>query len=207
MERSRRELHGFTSSPTVPGAPFAVSLLALLALVRRRRAKRAALGNPAEGRTARARASALLLFASSRARADGANSDRYTAPAAPEDLLWSERASPPVETLRPFVRVSASFADDPLVLENENTSREVALIDEQFRISFLGGSSARRGGSSRRCSCPFTSSRPLPSRASPSPTKAVSATPASMSASPRLNRENPVELALAATLRVPDRKQ
>jgi outer membrane protein OmpA-like peptidoglycan-associated protein len=63
--------------------------------------------------------------------------DRYSAPPLPEDLLWTERANPGGETLQPFVRLSATFADDPLVARDPATNDEYAIIDEQagFHLS------------------------------------------------------------------------
>jgi outer membrane protein OmpA-like peptidoglycan-associated protein len=143
-----------------------------------------------------------LLFASGRARADGANSDRYTAPAAPEDLLWSERASPPVEKLRPFARVSASFADDPLVLENQNGSREVALIDEQFGFHFsVGAAIGGRVVASLLLPVYVQSTSSVAGFAQPD--EGGIGNPGVDARFAVLNRESPVELALAATLRVP----
>lgn len=64
-------------------------------------------------------------------------SDRYSAPPLPEDLLWTERANPGGETLAPFVRLSATFADDPLVARDPITGDEYVVIDEQggFHLS------------------------------------------------------------------------
>jgi outer membrane protein OmpA-like peptidoglycan-associated protein len=186
----------------VPGAPFAVSLLALLALVRRRNAKRKTLSGAPKGARLALGASALLLFASGRARADGANSDRYTAPAAPEDLLWSERASPSDEPLRPFVRVSASFADDPLVLENENDSREVALIDEQFGFHFSVGA-ALGGRVVASLLLPVYVQSTSGVAGFTQPDEGGIGNPGVDARLAILERGGPLELALAATLRVP----
>ena len=188
-------------SPTWPGAPFAVSLLALLSLVRRRNEKRAALGRtPKKGLALGA--SALLLFVSERARADGANSDRYTAPAAPEDLLWSERASPSDEPLKPFVRVSASFADDPLVLENENTNTEIALIDEQLGFHFsVGAALGGRVVASLLLPVYVQSTSSVAGFAQPD--EGGIGNPGVDARFAVLERGSALELALAATLRVP----
>jgi outer membrane protein OmpA-like peptidoglycan-associated protein len=64
-------------------------------------------------------------------------SDRYPAPPLPEDLLWTERAAPGGETWAPFVRLSATFADDPLVARDPGTGDEHVVIDEQagFHLS------------------------------------------------------------------------
>jgi outer membrane protein OmpA-like peptidoglycan-associated protein len=63
--------------------------------------------------------------------------DRYSAPPLPEDLLWTERANPGGETLMPFIRLSATFADDPLVARDPATNDEYVIIDEQagFHLS------------------------------------------------------------------------
>lgn len=57
--------------------------------------------------------------------------DRYAAPPMPEDLLWTERANPGGQSLMPFMRVAAVFADDPLVARDAISGDEHVVIDEQ----------------------------------------------------------------------------
>jgi outer membrane protein OmpA-like peptidoglycan-associated protein len=78
----------------------------------------------------------VLLFAVMPAAAQ-LRADRYGAPPLPEDLLWTERASAGGETLVPFIRLSATFADDPLVARDPATNDEYVVIDEQggFHLS------------------------------------------------------------------------
>jgi len=80
-------------------------------------------------------ASAVVLGASPAAAQFRA--DRYSAPPMPEDLLWTERANPGGETLMPFVRLAAVFADDPLIARDPATGDEHVIIDEQagFHLS------------------------------------------------------------------------
>jgi len=65
--------------------------------------------------------------------------DRYAAPPLPDDLLWTERASPGGETFAPFVRLAASFADDPRVARDAATGDEYVVIDEQAGFHLSAG--------------------------------------------------------------------
>lgn len=60
--------------------------------------------------------------------------DTYTAPPAPADLLWVERAAPVSQSaadLVPVARVTLGYVDDPLVVSNPNTGQQRAVIDSE----------------------------------------------------------------------------
>ncbi len=76
------------------------------------------------------------------ARAADFAQDAYTAPAAPADLLWVERAAPVSESgasVKPFARLTLGFADDSLVLVSEDGSAERVLIDSELGGYLSGG--------------------------------------------------------------------
>lgn len=85
---------------------------------------------------------ALLALASRGALAADFSADAYTAPVSPRDLLWTERAAPTplrAKYISPFARLTLSFADDPLVLVNDQTGEELVLIDSELAAYLSGG--------------------------------------------------------------------
>ena len=81
------------------------------------------------------------VLCSANARAADFAQDAYTAPAAPADLLWVERAAPVTESgpsVKPFLRLTLGYADDPLVLRNEDGAERV-LIDSELGGYLSGG--------------------------------------------------------------------
>lgn len=92
-------------------------------------------------RSAAAAAAALLgVFAlSPAAQAQGFSTDANPTPLAPEDLLWTERPSIPMDHLSFFGRAMLRYADDPLVMKNTETGEKVALIDAQGALYLSAG--------------------------------------------------------------------
>jgi large repetitive protein len=146
-------------------------------------------------------AAPLALTAS--ARAAGFAQDGYTAPAAPEDLMWSERAASDTGHLLPFGRLTLGYTDDPLVLVDANdSSREFRVVDDQFAMYGAFGF-----GFFRRAHLALLMPVYLQSSSAPQGASAVEGTRAGdLGVDGRftlLNRQAPLELALAATLRLP----
>jgi outer membrane protein OmpA-like peptidoglycan-associated protein len=166
---------------------------ALAVAVVRRRGKRRA-------------ASALLLLpllGSARANAAGFAQDAYTAPGAPADLMWSERAASDSGHLRPFARLTLGVTDDPLVLVDANdSSRELRVVDDQVALYGAVGF-----GFFRRAHLALLMPFYLQSSAVPVGANDVRGTRAGdFGVDGRftiLDRQAPLELALAATLRLP----
>jgi MYXO-CTERM domain-containing protein len=146
---------------------------------------------------------AAPLVASTSAAAAGFAQDGYTAPAAPEDLMWSERADARTGHLRPFGRLALGYADDPLVLVDANdSSREIRVVDDQFALYGALGF-----GFFRRAHVALLMPVYVQSSAVPQGAGAIEgARPGDLGVDARLmllNRDAPLELALAGTLRLP----
>src|SRR5690606_40502702 len=85
------------------------------------------------GRRAAAAVAATLvgtLGFAPEARAQGFATDANPTPLAPEDLLWTERPTIPMDHLSFFGRAMLRYADDPLVMKNTATGEEVARSEE-----------------------------------------------------------------------------
>lgn len=105
-----------------------LAALALL-LFSRRRTTRAGLGG------------ALLVTLTDfpTASAQGFSVDSNPVPVAPEDMLWTERPSIPMDHLSFFGRAMLGYADNPLVLENTATGERLPVIDSQFALYLSAG--------------------------------------------------------------------
>jgi large repetitive protein len=180
------------------GASSSASLLAFAVGVafawRRRRRRLAAL------------AMAGPLVISTQASAAGFAQDAYTAPVAPEDLMWTERAGSDSGHVRPFARLTLGFTDDPLVLVDANDSRrQIRVVDDQFGMyAAVGLGLFHRGHVA--LSMPFY----LQSSAITNAKDVKGARPGDVGIDARfaiLPRRAPLELALAGTLRVPSGNQ
>jgi outer membrane protein OmpA-like peptidoglycan-associated protein len=145
----------------------------------------------------------LPLLLSARAKAAGFAQDAYTAPAAPADLMWSERATSNSGHLRPFARLTLGVADDPLVVVDANdSSRELRVVDDQFALYGAVGF-----GFFHRAHLALLIPFYLQDSASPLGASDVEGSRlGDFGVDGRfsiLDRAAPVELALAATLRLP----
>jgi MYXO-CTERM domain-containing protein len=146
---------------------------------------------------------AVPLALTTSAHGAGFAQDGYTAPAAPADLMWSERAASDTGHLRPFGRLTLGFSDDPLVLVDANdSSRELRVVDDQFAMYGAFGF-----GFSHRAHLALLMPVYVQSSAVPQGAGAVEGTrPGDLGLDGRftlLNRQAPLEVALAATLRLP----
>ena len=156
----------------------------------------------------RRRLGALVLVAAplaftSTAHAAGFAQDGYTAPAAPEDLMWSERAGSEPGHLRPFGRLTLGYVDDPLVLVDANdSSREIRVVDDQFALYGALGV-----GLFRRAHLALLMPMYVQSSAVPQGAGAIEgARLGDLGVDVRLtilDRRAPLELGLAGTLRLP----
>jgi outer membrane protein OmpA-like peptidoglycan-associated protein len=152
---------------------------------------------------AAALAAAPLALAATHAHADGFAQDGFTAPAAPADLMWTERAGSDAGHLRPFGRLTLGFADDPLVLVDQNdSSRQVRVVDDQFALyGAFGFGFFHRAHLALLMPLYVQSSSFQEAAGSVKGTK-----PGDLGVDGRftiLDRHAPLELALAATLRLP----
>lgn len=175
------------------GTALALSLALAVTILGRRKKKR----------TAPALALIAALALSAHARAAGFAQDSYTAPAAPSDLMWTERAGSDSGHLRPFARLTLGYADDPLVLVDANdSSRQIRVVDDQFAAYGALGL-----GLLHRAHLALLMPLYVQSSAVPSSADAIrGARPGDLGVDARvalLDRHAPVELALAATLRFP----
>ncbi|MDF3069212.1 MAG: putative internalin, partial [Polyangiaceae bacterium] len=154
-------------------------------------------------RLAAALAASPLALGAGSAHAAGFSQDSYTAPAAPDDLMWTERAGSNPGHLRPFARLTLGYADDPLVLVDANDSdREVRVVDDQFALyGAFGLGLFERAHLAVLMPLYVQSSSPSEAADSVKGTK-----PGDLGFDGRftiLDRTAPLELALATTLRVP----
>lgn len=112
--------------------PWLVACLTGLLALRRRR-----MGSVA------AKALCLGLFVpltlTGKASAQGFSIDSNSVPVAPEDMLWTERATIPMDHLSPFVRVMAAYAHEPLVEEDLATGERTVVIESQSALYVSGG--------------------------------------------------------------------
>lgn len=150
---------------------------------------------------------AAPLVATASAAAAGFAQDGYTAPAAPEDLMWSERAAAHTGHLRPFGRLTLGYTDDPLVLVDANdSSREIRVVDDQFALYGALGF-----GFFRRAHLALLMPIYVQSSSVPQGAGAIEgARPGDLGVDVRLtllDREAPLELALAGTVRLPTGEQ
>lgn len=140
------------------------------------------------------------------ARAQSFRLDRYAAPVHPDDLLWVERGI--VEgKLRPFGRLSVDYSDDPLVVRNANGDEREALVDSQLGLHVAAGLSLL-DRIQLAIALPVFVQRTR--RAELQPDVRAPAIGESAFGEPALDarvaltgRDAPIDLALAATLRVP----
>jgi MYXO-CTERM domain-containing protein len=191
-------MSGGSCTVSNPGSSSGAPLLALLlgaAFTWKRRRRRL---------TALALAGPLAISAP--ANAAGFAQDAYTAPVAPEDLMWTERAGSDSGHLRPFARLTLGFTDDPLVLVDANDSnRELRVVDDQF-----GMYTALGLGLFHRAHVALTLPVYVQSSAVPNASDVKGARPGDMGLDARfaiLQRRAPLELALAGTLRLPSGDQ
>lgn len=69
------------------------------------------------------------------ARGEGFQLDRFPTASAPADLLWVERADAKLGTLDPYVRTSLFYADKPLVLAKvSDPGQQYPLVASQFGL-------------------------------------------------------------------------
>lgn len=152
---------------------------------------------------AAALAAAPLALAATRAHAEGFAQDTFTAPAAPDDLMWTERAGSDAGDLRPFGRLTLGYADDPLVLVDANdSSNQVRVVDNQFALYGAFGF-----GFFHRAHLAVLMPLYVQSSSFEEAAGNIKGTkPGDLGFDGRftiLDRHAPLELALAATLRVP----
>ncbi len=126
------------------------------------------------------------------------------APTAPDDRAMIERAAPELARLRPALRVGAGYVDDPLVAIVGDEER--ALVGERFRLS-LAASLAFLERAHLALRVGLVAQDGLGAagvdEAQPDLATVALAAPAIDGRVVLLGREAPVELALAATLRLP----
>lgn len=154
-------------------------------------------------RLAAALAAAPLALTAGQARAAGFAQDAFTAPAAPDDLMWTERAASNPGHLRPFARLTLGFADDPLVLvDASDTDRQLRVVDDQFALYGAFGVGLFERAHVAVLMPLFVQSSSLAGAAD----DIEGTKPGDLGFDGRftiLDRRAPVELALAATLRAP----
>jgi outer membrane protein OmpA-like peptidoglycan-associated protein len=179
------------SRPRSDGSQLLLLVALGAVLARQRRRKRLA-----------ALALAAPLSLTAQASAAGFAQDAYTAPVAPEDLMWTERAGSDSGHVRPFARLTLGFTDDPLVLVDANDSnREIRVVDDQFGLYGAFGV-----GLFHRAHVALAMPLYVQSSAVASAGDVKGARPGDIGLDARFaifERLSPVELALAGTLRLP----
>jgi len=146
----------------------------------------------------------VMVLAASPAEAQGFRLDASSVPALPDDLLALERAAPePGAALRPGLRVGRDYADDPLVAV---TSVERPIVAERLTLGAVASVAAWRrlfvsaGGSMHLQSGLGSSAVSPDAQGLESPAAGAPVIDARVVL---LDRDEPIELALAATLRLP----
>jgi MYXO-CTERM domain-containing protein len=179
-------------SGDAPGA--GLLLLGLAGLLRRRRRGR---------RAGPALAAALVLSLAPTARAQGVRLGAAPLPALPDDLLALERAAPEPSALAVGLRAAVGYADDPLVAV---TTVERPIVAERLTLGATaslaawgrlhvaaGGSMHLQSGLGAGAVVPGDQRLESPAAGDPVVDARVIL----------LDRDEPLELALAATLRLP----